>query len=345
MSPVSALPLVHFVGSVPLATKEDVFIRLSKEFSGKLKRIPDGEVAERGNFTEWQLHCFPEEIRFGAYIPEYTEASDRYSLDSVDQLQPTRYDQVAISSYATFCELRNKGVIPSGVRFQVCLPTPANPVGFGVDRRYQPTAEKFYEQRLLQALKTIQEKIPAQDLAIQWDMPIEMAHMEHAYGQCGDFELFRPNYSPVKEGIVEKLKRLASAVAQDVQLGFHLCYGDFQHQHFVQPKDAGLLAELMNAISEGVSPIHSVDWYHIPVPKDRLDEGYFAPLTTLDTKGADLILGLVHPYDREGTRTRIETAGKVLGGRRFGVATECGLGRTPPEDLDSIIEIAGAVTE
>jgi hypothetical protein len=344
MSSPKSLPFVHFVGSVPLATTEDVFTRLSKELLGRLQRIPDGEVAERGNFTEWQLPLFPTEIRFGAYISEHVEVVEQYCL-TIDHLKPTGYDKVAISSYGTFCELRNQGVIRAGVRFQVCLPTPTNPVGIAVHPRYAPIAEKLYEQRILEALKTIQENIPAHDLAIQWDMAMEIAHMEHAYGPKREgFDILQPYYSPVKESIVEKVKRLVSAVSRDVQLGFHLCYGDFQHQHFVQPKDSGLLVDLINAISEGVGPIHPIDWFHMPVPKDRIDDGYYTPLTGLDIKGAVLVLGLIHAHGEEGTNGRIQTAKRVLGQKQFGVATECGLGRTPPDELDSIIEIARTVT-
>jgi hypothetical protein len=32
--------------------------------------------------------------------------------------------------------------------------------------------------------------------------------------------------------------RLGRAVPDDVELGFHLCYGDLDAKHFVQPTDA-----------------------------------------------------------------------------------------------------------
>lgn len=68
------------------------------------------------------------------------------------------------------------------------------------------------------------------------------------------------------------------------------------------------------------------------------------PLKDLDARVGHLYLGLVHANDLEGTKERISTAAKVLQGRAFGVASECGFGRSSAEELKSIIEIAGVVS-
>lgn len=47
------------------------------------------------------------------------------------------------------------------------------------------------------------------------------------------FFFFTPWFSPVKEGIMERIVRLSAAVDKEVELGYHLCYGDIQHRHFV----------------------------------------------------------------------------------------------------------------
>jgi hypothetical protein len=36
----------------------------------------------------------------------------------------------------------------------------------------------------------------------------------------------RPRFSSLKKGIVERVVRLAGAVDEGVEMGFHLCYGD-----------------------------------------------------------------------------------------------------------------------
>ena len=58
----------------------------------------------------------------------------------------------------------------------------------------------------------------------------------------------------------------------------------------------------------------------------------------------ELYLGLVHATDgAEGTRRRIATAQRVVA--EFGVATECGMGRRPPETIPALLrthaEVAG----
>ncbi|KOC16495.1 hypothetical protein AFLA70_261g001571 [Aspergillus flavus AF70] len=81
----------------------------------------------------------------------------------------------------------------------------------------------------------------------------------------------------------------------------------------------------------------------MPVPKDRDDSAYFEALSQLDVGGdVELYLGLVHANDTEGTRRRIRTAQSVV--RRFGVTTECGMGRTPTDELNSILQISRDLT-
>jgi hypothetical protein len=73
---------------------------------------------------------------------------------------------------------------------------------------------------------------------------------------------------------------------------------------------------------------------------------YLAPLKELypaiRDHGCELYLGLVHAGDLEGTKVRVAEAQKVA--PEFGVATECGLGRTPAEDFEGIIEDTVGVT-
>ena len=107
-------------------------------------------------------------------------------------------------------------------------------------------------------------------------------------------------------------------------------------------KDTAILVEMANVVLEQVErPVH---WIHLPVPKDRQDAAYFAPLKGLKDLGqTELYLGLVHAQDEAGTRLRIQAASEVV--ERFGVATECGMGRTPPTELVSILQISAAVSE
>ena len=55
----------------------------------------------------------------------------------LEQIKPTKYDEVAIESYRTFCELRDEGIIPQGVRFHVSLPTPVGSTWASVNFDYR----------------------------------------------------------------------------------------------------------------------------------------------------------------------------------------------------------------
>ncbi len=125
------------------------------------------------------------------------------------------------------------------------------------------------------------------------------------------------------------------------ELGYHLCYGDMNHRHWKEPEDTAVLVRIANAIAASVS--RPVDWIHIPVPRDRDDEAYFAPLAGLALDPATrLHLGLVHLTDGvAGARKRIAAAERVVTG--FGIGTECGFGRRDPATVLDLLDLHRAV--
>ena len=82
-------------------------------------------------------------------------------------------------------------------------------------------------------------------------------------------------------GVVERAARQAAAVPADVQVGYHLCYGDVEEPHFVQPTDAGHLADGASTACSPQRP-RPITWVHLPVPIERDDDAYFAPLADVD---------------------------------------------------------------
>ncbi|MCJ1245461.1 hypothetical protein MMC30_002665 [Trapelia coarctata] len=312
---------VLLVGSVPLNSAEEVIITALDVLPGRLHRVPDGETGDRSNFIAWQHGTFPiavvQQRWGGGPLPEM--GSIKYSLSDI---KPTGYDDRAIASYATFCKLRAAGTIPPGVRFQVSIPAPLSVVRGFVETEYCPIIEPLYEERLLQALRP--------------SLEAERGRVDDPY--------WKAYFSPVKPGVFERLTRLVKAVDADVTLGYHLCYGDLGHVHFVQPLDTELLVDMANSIMRILDLIHPTSYIHMPVPKDRTDEAYFKPLENLNLGDAKLFLGLVHPNDKEGTEKRIQAAGTAYS-KEFGVATECGMGRFPQEELGSILDICASVTK
>jgi hypothetical protein len=77
----------------------------------------------------------------------------------------------------------------------------------------------------------------------------------------------------------------------------------------------------------------------MPVPRDRSDEAYFAPLHALRLRPeTELSLGLVHHTDGlEGTRRRMATAENFV--KDFSIATECGFGRRDPATIPELLRI------
>jgi hypothetical protein len=81
---------------------------------------------------------------------------------------------MARPSYENFLKAREAGHPPRTVRFQVSLPTPLAVV---MPFCRQPDAQQIlpaYERAMLREVERICTAIPHRDLAIQWDVCIEM---------------------------------------------------------------------------------------------------------------------------------------------------------------------------
>ncbi|MGI8687697.1 MAG: hypothetical protein ACR2M3_03875 [Thermomicrobiales bacterium] len=327
---------VHLVGSVPLANEEDVFRTASAILGDRVRRIPDGETGVRTNWIGWQTTVFARNPSLEA-VPdtgkEYGQlvqyrlrpgvAEDDIAFDNLG------YADAAIASYQTFARLKREGTIPATTRFLVCLPTPLAPVTAFIERASQPAIELAYEARMLAEVDRIGATIPHDQLAIQWDTAVEFAILEGVGWQT--------RLDDVRGGIIDRLVRIGERVPPDVEMGYHLCYGDAGHQHFMQPKDAAHLVAVANDVSARLQ--RPINWIHMPVPRERNDEPFFAPLGNLTLHPeTELYLGLVHYTDGvEGARKRIAAAQRFV--PTFGIATECGFGRRPPETVVPLMAI------
>jgi hypothetical protein len=94
------------------------------------------------------------------------------------------------------------------------------------------------------------------------------------------------------------------------------------------------MVELVNAISAGVR--RPIQFFHLPVPKPRTDDSYFAPLEGLKLRPeTELYLGLVHHDDEAGNAARLAAARRHS--RVDGVATECGMARGDPAQFAALL--------
>jgi hypothetical protein len=330
----------HLVGSIGLRDRDEVFTTVSKILGQCCPRIPDGETGERGYWIRWQRRSFASHPSFQAVLttrslPGYKDSVERTFFGLKHEVDPDTveldelgYANEAIESYRSFSRLVAQGTMPDSIRFQVAIPTPmALLCGFIVAEertRVEPAVERAIDRDL----EKLQKSIPGKSLSIQWDVCHEVV------GAAGGLAL--PYDRPI-EGSVARIARLCGKVDAGVQLGIHLCYGDPGHKHIVEPADLEISVAFANGIC-GSSPRH-VDFVHMPVPRGRTDDAYYAPLKKLAlSAGTRLILGVVHYTDGvAGSRKRIAAAERHV--QDFDVATECGFGRRDASTIPELLRI------
>lgn len=342
----------HLVGSIMLPDAETTFRVVSEHFGSRLTRIPDGEVGERFYWIQFQKARFDATPGLSRVGDEPFYLRDRFDsrLIRIDEgvdastlaPPPLGYADAALDSFAIFDRLSREGVIARDTRFQVCLPTPVGVVGsfFSADSR--TAMEPVYERALLAELARILDGIPHERLAIQWDVALEFGLLEAAEIRGHRMTAwFGDTREQILAGIVQRGAGLVDAVPEPVQVGLHLCYGDVEEKHFTEPVDAGMLAEVASGLF--AASARDIDWMHLPVPIDRDDDAYFAPLAEVEWPGsAQLFLGLLHHEDGvDGALRRAATAARFVS--EFGVATECGFGRGPRERTEPLLDLHEAV--
>lgn len=327
--------LIHLVGGVPLEARE-VFELAGASFGPLAKRLPDGEK-RRG----WLRPQAPIIGRAAGMIPggiaRYLHMTNqRYrpapgqDLDAID-FGPLGYLAAARESYALFAAARAAGRIAPGTRFQISVPTAFGVMGHCIDLDVVRDAWPLYERQLFAEISSIAREIPPADLAVQWDIAVEITQsLDNPNGSMREF-----GEGELAAGIARALDCLPAAV----EGGIHLCYGDAgEDKHYVDPRDMGVMVAFHNAIAARAK--HPIAWVHMPVPKDREDEAYFAPLAALRLRPeTELMLGLVHRLEGiDGARRKIAAARKFA--RAFGVGTECGMGRYfGPETMPEVFAL------
>jgi hypothetical protein len=340
--------LAQLVGSVPLDSAEAVFRAVAAELGPRVRRLPDGETGERAGWVGFQIPLLAAHPAF-ELLPSGPPGGPGTDLDKVARAEGEDYSLpvfglraglraqdiefgdlgyagAAIASYAKFAQLKEAGVIAQGIRFQVSLPTPLALLLLFVSPADQLTVEPAYQAALLRELDLIRAAVPAGELAVQWDIAPELALLEGAWESVFD---------DVAGELTRRFVALGNAVPPPVELGYHVCYGDFGHQHFVEPRDLSVAARVTSEIIGGLR--RPLDWVHVPVPRSRDDDGYFEPLSGLRLPaGTQLFLGLIHATDGiDGVRRRIAAAQRWV--PAFGVATECGFGRRDPGSVPGLL--------
>ncbi|CAF1463712.1 unnamed protein product, partial [Didymodactylos carnosus] len=304
---------ILLVGSVPLANNEQVFKCVSEIIGSHLRYIPDGETGKRYGWIEFQEQVFacnpllkqepPADVHYGPSVGKFRFCDGSNPMElKFDNLG---YSEAALNSFALFKKLKEDGTIPTHVRFQVSLPTPLAPCMFLADSSAIVDILPAYRRALFAELELICAEIPHDQLAVQWDVCLEFAILEN-----------RSAYKISIDQMFSDVVDLGTVVPEDVHVGFHLCYGDYAHKHFVEPNDSSKLVQMANTLSKQLLS-RAINWIHLPIPRNRTDDDYFRPMKDLELKSdTELYLGLIHLTDGvDGSLHRAQTAKKALGSR------------------------------
>lgn len=331
---------VHLVGSIGLDSVDEVFQTVGETIGAHVKRCPDGEVGSRRLWVSYQYPLLRAtaflDILGDTAMPGIGLCQLRLKAGVQDgeiRFSELGYVREARTSYQDFCVARAKGLLPTTARFQVCLPTPWAVIGSFVVAEDSGRVLPAYERAMLREVDRLCAAIPHRDLAMQWDICIEMLQWD------GRFPMM-PAFPGMTEMFAGQFARLGAAVPTEVEMGIHLCYGDFEAKHFVEPLDTTKMVELANLFIH-YSP-RPLTWIHVPVPMERDDAAYFVPLAKLNrSTNTELYLGLVHAKDgTDGTLRRMQAARTTV--TDFGIATECGIGRSrTPDMVREILRVHG----
>ena len=332
---------IYLVGSVPLSSAAEVFETVGGLFGSRIRRIPDGETGER---SDWITHLEalfrdnPSFERSDEVFSVHATAPKRhrYRLKEGKAPQDVKFGNLgyadnARAAYQEFVRLREAGKIAPGTRLQVEVHRQLDGL---VELHGGPRLQEL--DRLLERIDLVRRQTLVSLLQSFSDChgvysttsrPIERAEPT-IYGQTKR-EMFN-RFSSIIAG-------LAGHVPADIELLVHFCYGDADHRHAIEPNDTGDMVEMANRISSKLKrPIQLI---HMPVPRDRSDPAYFAPLRRLALHPeTELALGLIHYTDGiEGMRRRMDTARQFV--PNYAVATECGFGRRAPHTIPELLRL------
>lgn len=351
---------ILLVGSIPGENAIDAMRTCATGIGDYLDCLPDGETGNRRIWINYlaanTYHGNPalETINRPARVdPDHPEEwrrpgedwaprgyTDHWQFKLRDgytsvQFEELGYARAAKASYPDFCDLRDAGIIAKDARFMVAIPL----IESGI-RPFLTNADDFepmwegYKDALLREVQDLTDCIPANDLVMQWDICMEVLAIEVDDRHEGLFP-WQPTRDPMTR-YLDAISAAASLVPPRTLMGLHLCYGDLGHRHLIEPPNLAVVTRMATAAANALT--RTIDYYHMPVPRDRIDDAYFEPLDSFEPGDAKLYLGLVHLTG--GVDTSLEllaTAKRHAEG--FGIATECGFGRRAPETLPDLMDI------
>ena len=336
------------VGSLPADSAEHALSACGPLFGDAVPALPDGETGPRTGWVTFEMITMYRDHPDVEIVQEQTVAAgapdwsppetvwQSYQCKYRGGVTETRYERLtrfdeAIESYEIFKRMKNAGEVPADVRFQLCIPFPASawawffPYNFDHDYAIHEAA---YEEVFERDLPRLLESIPADQLAIQWDVCFEVLDLERLFAFTSPDGAWQRFAGPAS--------RLSRTIPPEVLLGYHFCYGTFPEWPIREATDMQLVVNMANAAIETTG--RTVDWLHLAGPRHprSLDDSFFRPLQQLRPRDARVFLGLMLPIDGEiGLGMRVHTASKYL--KDFGISMYCGFGRQPGKEPEATL--------
>jgi hypothetical protein len=186
---------VLLVGSLPFDEAGDALRAGGETLGDHLPGVPDGEVGDRKIWigflprTVYSKHPDLELIKAPEggvqqqpdVKPDVWEASFLFGIrNGVTDLRFAElgYGRFAVESYQKYRLLREEGVIPDGVRFQVCIPAPGSAVSYFFGRPDDwPQAHAAYYDAIRREIEVIAAVAPPEDLQFQFDLAMEFVDL------------------------------------------------------------------------------------------------------------------------------------------------------------------------
>ena len=145
------------------------------------------------------------------------------------------YTKDAVSSHFVFRQLQKEGVIPPGVRFQVCLPLTFSAIGlFFPDPADHAKVAPGVTAAFRAEVAKMVELIPPQELAIQWDLAVENRLVDTALAREARR---RPRRWPRAGGDSGRYRARHPARGR-----YHGCFGTLSGWPSRQPADLGTVS-------------------------------------------------------------------------------------------------------
>jgi hypothetical protein len=349
---------VLVVGSVPLASTEEVFDLCVAKLGEHLFGLPDGEI---GPFRSawvpgltYLTYIKSPDLEPIVFIPENeflnpTSHDPDFMARSLSTFRVKEgvtqavfdlpFGSDALKSYELFCARRKEGLIPPGVRFQVDIPCTQNAlVAFFPRPEDYQIVRRAYELGVQHSLAMIFERIPADDLVIQLDYCAELIYIVGTLDQYLPGDERASTEERLREFTsAEYVAPLAGQIPGETVLGYHICYGTWGGWPIARVDDMGPCVAVANALATNTP--HRVDYFHL-APMPEPEDEFFAPLADLDVGDAKIFMGLELGDGVEALKARTRQVRRYL--PEFGLAHYCGYGRDSRERLPKLLDDLGS---